>query len=212
MKDKRTIMITNQTQIFNIYGITEVSSWASCQRININSITEDHVHKDLIPIGELLTEIRLQDDKGGLVANTGQGNIWIGGLCCVCLLEGESNIIPWTWRNSGDIEYRDKDGNLFVLERTDRQIKRSGHRINIDYIQQVICQSSRISTCAAFTHFISSSNTSVTHLPQTQLIAVVPIVSDEFVLKHLTQEINTIISTDHFVIVDILPINSIIHL
>ena len=73
-------LIQNQTQIFNIYGITEVLSWASCQRININSITEDHIYKDLIPIGEslLLTEIRLQDGKGGLVANTGQGNIRIG--------------------------------------------------------------------------------------------------------------------------------------
>ena len=78
---------------------------------------------------------------------------------------------------------------------------------------QVICQSSRISTCAVFTHSISSSNTSVTCLPQTQLIAVVvPIVSDEFVLKHLTQEISTILPSssmpDHFVIVDSLPINS----
>ena len=78
---------------------------------------------------------------------------------------------------------------------------------------QVICQSSRVSTCAIFTHSISSSNTSVTCLPQTQLIAVVvPVVPDEFVLKHFTQEISTILPSssmpDHFVIVDSLPINS----
>ena len=32
----------------------------------------------MIPIGKLLTEIRLQYDKGGVVANTGQGNMdWL---------------------------------------------------------------------------------------------------------------------------------------
>ena len=42
-------------------------------------------------------------------------------------------------RPSGDLGHIDQNGRLFYDGRCDRQVKRLGHRINLDHIQQVQC-------------------------------------------------------------------------
>ena len=55
----------------------------------------------------------------------------------MCLLQGENELLPGRMTPSGDIGYISDDARLYCVGRTDRQIKRSGHRINLDSIQQV---------------------------------------------------------------------------
>lgn len=60
-----------------------------------------------------------------------------GGRYRVCWLEGETELVSGCMRPSGDIGYVDGSGQLYCVGRTDRQIKRAGHRVNLDSIQQV---------------------------------------------------------------------------
>ena len=55
----------------------------------------------------------------------------------MCWLEGEAELVSGCMRPSGDVGYIDGSGRLYCVGRTDRQIKRSGHRINLDSIQKV---------------------------------------------------------------------------
>ena len=55
----------------------------------------------------------------------------------MCLLEGEHELALGVARLTGDWGYRDSHGRVFFLGRKDRQVKRLGHRINLDTVQQV---------------------------------------------------------------------------
>lgn len=61
----------------------------------------------------------------------------IGGSSRVCCLGNEPYLVSGTLRNSGDVGYRNENGQVYIMGRTDRQIKRRGHRINLDFIEQV---------------------------------------------------------------------------
>ena len=71
--------IQNRTSVFNVYGITEVSSWATCYQITSNDIGSSSSDDDFlppVPLGESLlgTKVRVHDETG----YEGYGQIWIG--------------------------------------------------------------------------------------------------------------------------------------
>ena len=55
----------------------------------------------------------------------------------MCLLDDETTPPADHMRCSGDWGYMDGRGQLTYAGRNDRQVKRRGHRINLDTIQQV---------------------------------------------------------------------------
>ena len=56
----------------------------------------------------------------------------------MCLLDNEKQCTAGTMRPTGDYgSYRKSDGRLCYIGRMDKQIKRLGHKINLDHIQQV---------------------------------------------------------------------------
>ena len=61
----------------------------------------------------------------------------LGGSYRSCLLGNEMILMPGVMRASGDMGHFDECGRLMYDGRSDRQIKRLGHRINLDYIQRV---------------------------------------------------------------------------
>ena len=84
----------NSTRIFNIYGITEVSSWATCyelphasdlRREQSNNPVDDSINAlnststIIVPLGDPLLDtcIELRDEQG-CVISCGDGEIWIG--------------------------------------------------------------------------------------------------------------------------------------
>ena len=89
-----TCVFQNSTQIFNIYGITEVSCWATCHEVvalsspppcSLSSINST----DMVPIGDCLmgTDIELRDC---VRTETGiEGTLWIGSMMyfskCTCI-------------------------------------------------------------------------------------------------------------------------------
>lgn len=65
------------------------------------------------------------------------GYVFKGGQSRVCLLDDEEQFIVGTMRPTGDFGSYRSDGQLCYVGRIDKQVKRLGHRINLDHIQQV---------------------------------------------------------------------------
>ena len=62
---------------------------------------------------------------------------FVGGRSRVCMLDNEKEIVAGRMRASGDHGRYGSDGLLYYMGRIDKQVKRLGHRINLDTIQQV---------------------------------------------------------------------------
>ena len=81
----------NDTRIFNIYGITEVSSWAMCYELPQSAdphreqcsdctLSSDPLDNTaIVPLGDPLLDtcVELRDEHGSVVTS-GNGEIWIG--------------------------------------------------------------------------------------------------------------------------------------
>ena len=80
-------LFQNKTRLFNIYGITEVSSWASCHEIDIDDdSTHDEPHPLGVPIGEPLLGTRIE------LRGKEQKRIFIGKHVHVCMYALNSNL------------------------------------------------------------------------------------------------------------------------
>lgn len=55
----------------------------------------------------------------------------------MCLLGDEISPTPSTLRGTGDWGWVSEDGTMYFAGRMDRQIKRWGHRVNLDQIEEV---------------------------------------------------------------------------
>ena len=55
----------------------------------------------------------------------------------MCLLDDERCPAPSLMRCTGDRGRVSEGGQVYFAGRLDRQIKRKGHRLNLDYIEQV---------------------------------------------------------------------------
>ena len=68
--------LQNKTVIFNIYGITEVSSWATCYQVTAD---DDCDSPTTVPLGSPLLGTRVElRDEDGMPIDKGSGFIWIG--------------------------------------------------------------------------------------------------------------------------------------
>ncbi|XP_041461888.1 beta-alanine-activating enzyme-like isoform X2 [Lytechinus variegatus] len=138
----------NRTEFFNLYGITEVSSWASCFKI-----PEEWLEQRLdqhIPLGDALkdTILHVRDERGRVV-HSGIGEVFIGGYHRVCFLGNEELQVgrdQLIMRATGDMVEVTKRGRFF-LGRRDDQVKRHGKRTSLFRIKQVIAACPGIGSC-----------------------------------------------------------------
>ncbi|XP_054901491.1 beta-alanine-activating enzyme [Poeciliopsis prolifica] len=171
----------NETAIYNMYGVTEVSCWASCCRIPEPQLQRGNIPTlnsaglcgtaSSVPLGtplmDTVVEVR---DADGCVITEGEGQVFIGGEDRVCLLDGEDAVVPGTMRATGDwVDVR--DAQLYYLGRRDRLIKRNGKRVNLDSLQQLILSLPQVEACAVGLHegfrllaFVVASAGGVRHL------------------------------------------------
>uniref|UniRef100_A0A8C8M6F4 Carrier domain-containing protein n=1 Tax=Oncorhynchus tshawytscha TaxID=74940 RepID=A0A8C8M6F4_ONCTS len=129
----------NCTHIYNIYGITEVSCWACCYHLPESLLQSTDMAESSVPLGPPLMETTVElRDEDGCVITQGEGQVFIGGLDRVCLLDDEVTVAPGTMRSTGDwVQMRDT--HLYFLGRRDRLVKRHGQRLHLDTLQQVTC-------------------------------------------------------------------------
>ena len=83
------------TRIFNIYGITEVSCWATCHEVTPIT-TNNSAVGDIIPIGERLMDtcVKLRDQTE--TDNGIEGTLWIGLFIIIVFIEMLSNYFHCT--------------------------------------------------------------------------------------------------------------------
>ncbi|XP_074651678.1 beta-alanine-activating enzyme-like [Tubulanus polymorphus] len=119
----------NETLIYNIYGITEVSSWATCHRVDLHSDAP-------VYLGEVLsnTVLEVRDELGGVITE-GLGRLFIGGERC-CVINDE--VDSCTMRDSGDEVKILSEGSVIYLGRCDDVIKRNGKRVNLNHIESLL--------------------------------------------------------------------------
>ncbi|XP_049620063.1 beta-alanine-activating enzyme isoform X1 [Syngnathus scovelli] len=141
----------NTTAVFNVYGITEVSCWATCYEIPLLRQPEDSA-SSAVPLGSPLmgTRVEVRGQDGGVVTE-GEGEVFIGGDQRVCLLDHEDSAVPGTMRATGDwVDVR--GGHMYYRGRKDRSIKRHGKRVNLDHLQQLVSSLPEVESCAACLH------------------------------------------------------------
>ncbi|KAI8510527.1 Cyclic nucleotide-gated olfactory channel [Branchiostoma belcheri] len=140
----------NATQFYNIYGITEVSSWATLYRI-----PEEHIstgNSSRVPLGQPLlgTKLEVRNTEGKPVSE-GRGVLYIGGDHRRCYLDGEdvtTQSLDIIMRSSGDIVDHHGD-DLVFCGRLDDQVKRNGKRLDLRWIEQVGCRLAGVEACVA---------------------------------------------------------------
>ncbi|XP_037506260.1 beta-alanine-activating enzyme isoform X2 [Rhipicephalus sanguineus] len=135
----------NRTAIYNLYGITEVSCWATFYRISATNT-------GVIPLGTPLdgTLLEVRDDSGALVQE-GEGTLFVGGSARRCLVGNEEwkNLNPCQMRCSGDRVRKSSDGLIF-LGRKDSIFKYHGKKINPPYLATQLLEMGMIQSCHTY--------------------------------------------------------------
>ncbi|PSN35737.1 Acyl-CoA synthetase family member 4 [Blattella germanica] len=141
----------NQTKIFNIYGITEVSCWASIHQI----LFKDENKEENISLGDplSLTNFKVKNESGDDIL-IGEGELFIGSKKRICLIDDESmdELCPPVYRATGDIVKIDSESNqIFHIGRRNRIFKRFGHRVSLTLIEKIMANHSSVEqTCCVW--------------------------------------------------------------
>ncbi|XP_012136575.2 aminoadipate-semialdehyde dehydrogenase [Megachile rotundata] len=135
----------NNTKVYNIYGITELSCWAS-----INEITLTNVQDNMQCLGEVLSETIFQvKNEEGEILTEGTGFLYIGSNTRVCTIN-EENVedleLP-VFRDSGDVVSIDKKGNMFYKGRRNSVIKRFGNKVDLIKLEKLMLELNSIKSC-----------------------------------------------------------------
>jgi amino acid adenylation domain-containing protein len=144
----------------NVYGPTEVNQ---CTYFNVRG---DQPVEEALPIGRVWenTESLIVDGDDQIVAPGDTGELLIRSPTMMLGYWGRPDLnerafymrkrdgaLADRFYRTGDL-VRDKgDGELEFLGRKDRQIKTSGHRVELDEIEAVLCQHDDVEEAATFT-------------------------------------------------------------
>ncbi|XP_076276340.1 aminoadipate-semialdehyde dehydrogenase [Lasioglossum baleicum] len=137
----------NHTRIYNIYGITEVSCWAS-----INEVATENEETETQCLGQALSQTLLQvrNEKGEVVTN-GTGSLYIGSDSRICVIDNENiqDLELPVFRESGDTVSIDGEGRIFYERRNNSIIKRFGNKINLADLEKFALQVDFVKNCYA---------------------------------------------------------------
>lgn len=122
----------NNKNIYNIYGITEISCWSTVLKIERN--------KEISLGSPIDDETLLEVRSEGVVLTEGIGELFIGSKTRICLIDDEASSILGSneivFRSTGDLVEKTKE-KLFYRGRTNNLIKRMGIRTSLSKIQEM---------------------------------------------------------------------------
>jgi amino acid adenylation domain-containing protein len=142
---------------YNLYGPTEATG-VNCYY----HVTHTFDENEPIPIGRAFrnTEVFLLDENGHEVPDGEQGEICVRGTCLtlgyynnpektkeVFTQDPRNPFYPERIYHTGDLGYRNADGDFVFASRADYQIKHMGHRIELGEIEADVNQIEEIRTC-----------------------------------------------------------------
>ncbi|NEQ69567.1 MAG: amino acid adenylation domain-containing protein, partial [Symploca sp. SIO2D2] len=130
-----------KASVYNMYGPTETTVWSSVKELTDVDITVGR------PIDN--TRLYVLDEKGVLLPEGIQGEVWIGGSGVGRGYLGDETLTNERFRSdpflkgermyrTGDVGYWTVDGEIRVLGRSDNQIKLNGYRIELEEIESAL--------------------------------------------------------------------------
>jgi len=145
----RHFALPNNIQLFNEYGPTEATVWATVEEIKLGNLP--------ITIGLPIQSaaVYILDSSGRLVPDGTVGELYIAGqgLARGYLHDDqltrqrfiENPVEPHSKAyKTGDLAYRLPDGRLVYRGRLDEQVKINGHRIELGEIESVLSQNEKV--------------------------------------------------------------------
>ncbi|CAK9819703.1 Beta-alanine-activating enzyme [Anthophora plagiata] len=135
----------NDTRFYNIYGITEVSCWASITEVPVTD-----VRFNVNYLGRTLshTMFQVRNEKEEIVTH-GTGFLYIGSNQRVCVMDDE-NIeeleLP-VFRDSGDIVHVDEEGRIFYKGRRNNVVKRFGNKVDLTKLEEFALKMNCVKSC-----------------------------------------------------------------
>lgn len=123
----------NNKNIYNIFGITEISCWSTVLKIEKN--------KEISLGSTIDDETQLEVRSKGVVINEGIGELFIGSKTRICQIDDEASSIlksnEIVFRSTGDLVEKTKENVFFYRGRTNNLIKRMGIRTSLSKIQEI---------------------------------------------------------------------------
>ncbi|KAF7285320.1 hypothetical protein GWI33_011113 [Rhynchophorus ferrugineus] len=119
--------------LYNLYGVTELSCWAT-----IFKIPDDFTSESEVPLGSALDDvfISLYDENQELSKSFGE--ITVGSNSRYCLLSNDEHSFRSTYSvKTGDLG-ESRNGNIYFRGRKNRIFKRLGQKVNLDFIETII--------------------------------------------------------------------------
>nr|KAJ3423185.1 hypothetical protein HK105_001000 [Polyrhizophydium stewartii] len=146
--------------LWNIYGTTECSVWASLTRVTSPTkgklgLTEfASIHHVLSHTHMRVDPLSVEPDDGDAASSELMlGEVWLGGTQRVCFVGDETEAV--LMRPTGDLaEVNKATGEIRFVGRRDRQIKRMGYRIHLDQVASAIEAVRCVSRC----HVVQAGN------------------------------------------------------
>lgn len=135
---------SKKMRIFNLYGITEVSCWAS---------VEELADTPVVSLGRTLKDTIFQiRNNDGIVLEKGEGHLFIGSEIRQCLINDENipeSVNKIIFRETGDlVQYEEKQHKYYYLGRRNDILKRFGHKINLNTMEKLVYNETElISVC-----------------------------------------------------------------
>ncbi|XP_065211794.1 beta-alanine-activating enzyme [Planococcus citri] len=154
-------------KIFNIYGITEVSCWASI-----------HLVEDLsrpVPLGTVLSDTIFQLRSEGGENSNSVGELFIGSRRRKCVVNDDFDVLTQEilFRPTGDL-VKIMNEEYYYIGRKDRRVKLYGHIVDLSEIEAVISRKNDIERCCCI--FIQEEN---------KIVAFVELRSENYDLNEL---------------------------
>ncbi len=135
--------------LLNGYGPTEGTVFTT-----IHTVTSQDQYRISIPIGHAVAgrQVDVCDKRGNVLLPYVPGELWIGGagLANGYWQQDDLNSKYFVMKEnkryyrSGDLAYKDSQGNLIFLGRLDRQVKIRGFRVELESIQNHLLQISGV--------------------------------------------------------------------
>ncbi|CAH0771842.1 unnamed protein product [Bemisia tabaci] len=135
----------NKTEIFNLYGLTEMSCWASYSKISFDEIYDGA--EDKIPLGIPLSSTYWKIDVDNEYSDSAGNKISeliLGTQSRLCFVSDETSC-P-TERKTGDL-VKVSQGHFYFYGRKDRFIKFYGIKVNLQEIEDKMSQCSSVAAC-----------------------------------------------------------------
>ncbi|KFB52588.1 AGAP010071-PA-like protein [Anopheles sinensis] len=146
----------SRTEVYNIYGITEISCWSLIQRV-----THDHLCRD-VPLGipldsSIVLELRCVEENQKLAVKNDNGStighLFIGSATRKCFVTGDPKkdeaSAKVVFRATGDVVELTKDNEYIYRGRCERIIKRLGCRVSLQELEETLLSHESVDQCAA---------------------------------------------------------------